>query len=70
MVGEFTVTTSLSVEVQPDEEVTVTLYVPPWLTVMLCVCALFDQAYDVKPLPAFNVTVPPWQKVVGPLAVI
>jgi len=42
---------------------------PPVVTVIDCVVALFDQRYDV-PAVAVSVTLPPLQKVVGPLGVI
>jgi len=50
--------------------VTVTVYVPPVETVIDGVVAPFDQEYDDAPLAADNVTEPPAQNVVGPLAVI
>lgn len=50
--------------------VTVTVYDPPVLTVMDCVvCPPGDHRFPVALLEV-SVTLPPWQKVVEPLAVI
>jgi hypothetical protein len=54
---------------QPLASVTVTVYDPEALTVMDCVVAPFDQLKD-EPSLAVSITLPPWQKVVGPLAVM
>ena len=48
---------------------TVTLYCPELFTIINCVVAPFDHKYDA-PAEEVNVTDPPWQKVVAPLAVI
>jgi hypothetical protein len=65
----FTVTAELSVSVQPPELVTVTVYVPSEITLILAVVAEVDHKYPVPP-EAVSITDPPWQKVVGPPAVI
>jgi len=49
--------------------VTVTLKVPDALTVIDCVVALLLHN-QLLPAEAVSITVPPWQRVVGPLAVI
>jgi hypothetical protein len=54
---------------QPAALVTVTEYEPLLFAVIDGVVAPFDQRYDA-PLDAVSVTLPPAQKVVGPLAVI
>jgi hypothetical protein len=56
------------VSVQPSN-VSCTVNVPEALTVIDCVVAPLDQRYDCAGL-AVSVTLPPWQKVVGPSAVI
>ena len=56
-------------EVQPFPSVVVTVYVPFVLTVIAAVVAPVDQRYDTPP-EAVSVTLPPAQKVVGPLGVI
>ena len=55
--------------VQPVLSVTVTLYEPVALTVIDCVVAPVDHAYD-WPAVAVSNTLPPVQKLVGPLAVM
>jgi hypothetical protein len=68
--GVVTVTTTgADVAAQPLASVTVTEYVPAAVTVMVCVVAPFDQAYDDMPTGAVRSTLPPAQNVVGPLAV-
>ena len=57
------------VALQPLALVTVTLYEPLLFTTMVWVVAPFDQLYETKPGPPSSVTLPPVQKVVGPLAV-
>lgn len=54
---------------QPFPSVTVTVNVPELLTVIACVVAPVDHKYPAAALDV-NVTLPPWQKVVGPPAVI
>jgi hypothetical protein len=66
----FTVTaTGALVALQPFALVTVTLYEPLAVTLTDCVVAPLDQRY-VRPAGALRVTLPPWQKVVGPEAPI
>jgi len=66
----FTVTVcDAGVDVQPFASVVVTVYVPEELTVIAAVVAPVDQRYDTPP-DAVSVTLPPAQKVVGPLGVI
>jgi hypothetical protein len=65
----FTVTAVLSVSVQPLELVTVTVYVPLVVTDIAEVVAEVDHKYPVPP-EAVSTTDPPWQKVVGPPAVM
>jgi hypothetical protein len=57
------------VAVQPVGEVTRTTYAPGAWTTIDCDVLPFDQRY-VSPGGAVRFTVPPWQKVVGPSAVI
>ena len=65
-----TVTVRLAgTDVQPLASVVVTVYVPDVLTVVAAVVAPVDQRYDTPP-DAVSVTLPPAQKVVGPLGVI
>ena len=61
--------TAGAVPEQPVLSVTTTLYEPAAFTVIDCVVEPFDHAYDA-PAVAVNVTLPPVQKLVGPLAVI
>ena len=64
--GVVTVTfVGAEVALQPAPSVTVTLYAPALLTVMLCVVAPVDQSHDAPAL-AVRVTLPPVQKDVGP----
>ncbi len=65
----FTVTAVLSVSVQPLELVTVTVYEPLVVTDIAEVVAEVDHRYPVPP-EAVSITEPPWQKVVGPPAVM
>ncbi|MDP9359859.1 MAG: hypothetical protein M3P29_00250 [Acidobacteriota bacterium] len=67
-----TVTVFESVLLQPLAFVTVTLYVVAEAgeTVIVCVCAAFDQLYEAKPAPASRVMLSPAQIDDGPLAVI
>jgi hypothetical protein len=65
----FTVTAVLSVSAQPLELVTVTVYVPSELTLIPAVVAEVDHKYPVPP-EAVSTTDAPWQKVVGPPAVM
>jgi hypothetical protein len=65
----FTVTTELSVSAQPLELVTVTVYIPLVVTDIAEVVAEVDHKYPVPP-EAVSTTDPPWQKVVGPPAVM
>jgi hypothetical protein len=79
VVGPFAVTTGVAgaaltvtvvaalVAVQPFAFVTVTLCEPDVFTRIDCVVAPFDQRYEAL-AGAVSVTEPPWQKVVGPLA--
>src|SRR5258707_15094743 len=62
-------TTGALAALQPFAPVTATLKVPDEATVIDCVVAPLDQAYE-EPLDAVSVTLPPAQKVVGPLAEI
>ena len=66
----FTVTAANVEAEHPLAFAVVTIYVPVELTVMDCVVAPFDHRYETKPVPASSVTLPPWQKVVGPFGVI
>jgi hypothetical protein len=49
--------------------VSCTVYVPEVATTIDCVVAFVDQRYESAGA-AVSVTLPPWQNVVGPLAVI
>ena len=62
--------TGVDVAVQPAAFVTVTLYEPVVETVIACVVAPVDHAYDVMPAGAVRVTLPGLQNVVGPDGVI
>lgn len=66
----FTVTVvGAEVPVHPPVCVTTTVYVPDVVTFIDCVVAPVLQVY-VEPVFAVSVTLPPLQKVVGPLALI
>lgn len=54
----------------PLPSITVTLYVPAWRTVMRGVVSPVLHVYEAKPSVAASVTVPPTQRLVGPLGVI
>jgi hypothetical protein len=62
--------TSLECALQPLEFVTVTENVPVALTLIDCVVLPSLHAYCDIPAGAESVTLPPWQKVVGPFAVM
>ena len=64
---EFTVTVTGD-EVPPHPLLSVTVYVPDEVTVMLCVVAPVLHALLLLMLEV-SITLPPWQKVVGPPAV-
>jgi len=66
---EFTVTVVGLDDVEHDPFDTVKEYEPLWFTVIDCVVAPFDQTFPVA-LDEVNVTEPPEQKVVAPLAFI
>ena len=70
-VGDGLTVTLIAADVpeQPDASVTVTLYEPAVATVIDCDFAPLDQRYDA-PDVAVSVTLPPVQKLVGPLAVM
>jgi hypothetical protein len=57
-------------DVQPDEFVTVTEYVPFAPTVIDCAWLPSLQVYPDIPAGAESVTLPPWQNVVGPFGVM
>lgn len=64
----FTVTSvDAEVAVQPLALATVTEYVPEVVTTILCVVSPVDQVFPLVALEV-KVTLPPWQKVVAPLA--
>jgi hypothetical protein len=65
----FTVTAVLSASAQPLELVTVTVYVPSEFIFIAADVDVVDHKYPVPP-EAVSTTEPPWQKVVGPPAVI
>ena len=72
-VGGFGLTVTVvaaEVAVQPFAFAIVTLYAPEALTVIDCVVAPFDQAYDDAVTDGVSVTEPPAQNVVGPSALI
>lgn len=57
------------VALQPLLPVTVTLYEPETVALMLCVVVPLLHKY-AEPVEAVNATLPPWQKVVAPPAVM
>ena len=65
-VAGFCVTTTEVLPVQPPASVTVTLYVPVPLAVMLCVVAKVDQLYCANPPPASNIVLSPAQLLRSP----